>query len=42
MTPDNKFVRDINKSWQHLLASLESLLGTGESIVESHTWPEGM
>lgn len=40
-TPNSKMIHSVSQGWPHLLASLKSLLETGESLVESRTWPEG-
>jgi len=40
--PDSKLVDAVSQGWPHILASLKSLLETGESLVETRTWPEGM
>ncbi|MDP3492269.1 MAG: SRPBCC family protein [Hyphomonadaceae bacterium] len=37
----SKMINAVSQGWPHLLASLKSLLETGESLVESRTWPEG-
>lgn len=39
--PNSKMISSVSQGWPHLLASLKSLLETGESLVESRTWPEG-
>lgn len=39
--PDSKLIAGVSSGWPQLLASLKSLLETGESILESRTWPEG-
>jgi uncharacterized protein YndB with AHSA1/START domain len=39
--PDSKFIQAVSNGWSHLLASLKSLLETGESLVETRKWPEG-
>lgn len=39
--PNSKMINSVSQGWPHLLASLKSLLETGESLVESRTWPEG-
>ena len=31
----------VSTGWPHILASLKSLLETGESLVETRAWPEG-
>jgi uncharacterized protein YndB with AHSA1/START domain len=40
--PDSKFIEAVSSGWPHILASLKSLLETGESLVETHRWPEGL
>lgn len=40
--PDSKLVEGVSSGWPHILASLKSLLETGESLVETRTWPEGV
>jgi uncharacterized protein YndB with AHSA1/START domain len=40
--PDSKFIGAVSTGWPHILASLKSLLETGESLVETRKWPEGM
>jgi uncharacterized protein YndB with AHSA1/START domain len=40
--PDSKFIRAVSGGWPHILASLKSLLETGESLEETRHWPEGM
>ncbi len=39
--PDSKLIGAVSEGWPHILASLKSLLETGESLVESRNWPEG-
>jgi uncharacterized protein YndB with AHSA1/START domain len=39
---DSKFIQGVSNGWPHLLASLKSLLETGESLVETRRWPEGV
>jgi hypothetical protein len=39
--PGSKFLEAVSGSWPHILASLKSLLETGESPVETREWPEG-
>lgn len=39
--PDSKIIGAMSQGWPHLLASLKSLLETGEPLVESTKWPEG-
>lgn len=38
----SKFIEAVSTGWPHILASLKSLLETGESLAETRTWPEGM
>ncbi len=38
--PNSKFLRAVSNGWPHILASLKSLLETGESLVETREWPE--
>jgi uncharacterized protein YndB with AHSA1/START domain len=40
--PDSKLIAGVSTGWPQLLSSLKSLLETGESFVESRTWPKGM
>jgi uncharacterized protein YndB with AHSA1/START domain len=40
--PDSKLVKTLSNGWPHLLASLKSLLETGESLVETRHWPKGL
>lgn len=39
--PDSRFIDAVSHGWPHILASLKTLLETGESLVETRTWPEG-
>lgn len=39
---DSKFIEAVSSGWPHLLASLKSLLETGESFEETRRWPAGM
>jgi len=39
--PNSKVIAAMSEGWPHLLASLKSLLETGEPLVESTKWPEG-
>ncbi|MGD9722235.1 MAG: SRPBCC family protein [Pirellulales bacterium] len=39
--PDSKLIQAVSGGWPHILASLKSLLETGESLVETRRWPEG-
>jgi uncharacterized protein YndB with AHSA1/START domain len=38
---DSKFIQAVSTGWPHILASLKSLLETGESLAETRRWPEG-
>ena len=40
--PDSKLIASISTGWPHILSSLKSLLETGEPLVETSKWPEGM
>jgi uncharacterized protein YndB with AHSA1/START domain len=40
--PDSKFIAAVSQGWPHLLASLKSLLETGESLEETRQWPKGI
>jgi uncharacterized protein YndB with AHSA1/START domain len=40
--PDSKLIDAVSSGWPHILASLKSLLETGESLEETRRWPEGM
>jgi len=37
----SKLIEAVSSGWPHILASLKSLLETGESLVETRKWPEG-
>jgi uncharacterized protein YndB with AHSA1/START domain len=39
--PESKFIDAVSNGWPHILASLKSLLETGESLVETRTWLKG-
>ena len=39
--PDSKLIGAVSEGWPHLLASLKSLLETGEPLEETRRWPEG-
>jgi uncharacterized protein YndB with AHSA1/START domain len=39
--PGSKLIEAVSNGWPHILASLKSLLETGESLVETRQWPEG-
>ncbi len=38
----SKLIKGVSNGWPIILASLKSLLETGESLVETRTWPKGM
>src|SRR5262249_45495783 len=38
--PGSKFLEAVSGGWPHILASLQSLVETGESLVETREWPE--
>ncbi len=40
--PGSKLIEAVSQGWPHLLASLKSLLETGEPLVETTKWPEGV
>ena len=40
--PDSKLIQAVSGGWPLVLASLKSLLETGESLVETRRWPKGM
>jgi uncharacterized protein YndB with AHSA1/START domain len=40
--PGSKLIEAVSNGWPHLLASLKSLLETGESLEETRQWPKGM
>jgi hypothetical protein len=35
----SKFIEPVSTGWPHILASLKSLLETGESLEETREWP---
>jgi hypothetical protein len=35
----SKFIEAVSTGWPHILASLKSLLETGESLEETREWP---
>jgi uncharacterized protein YndB with AHSA1/START domain len=41
-TPDSKSIGMASQGWPLILASLKSLLETGESLEETRRWPKGM
>ena len=40
-TPGSKLIEMVSQGWPHILASLKSLLETGESLEETRHWPKG-
>ena len=40
--PDSKVIAEVSNGWPLILASLKSLLETGESLEATRTWPKGM
>jgi hypothetical protein len=40
--PDSKVIEAVSDGWPSLLASLKSLLETGEPLAETTRWPEGI
>jgi uncharacterized protein YndB with AHSA1/START domain len=40
--PDSKLIQGVSSGWPVILASLKSLLETGESLEQTRRWPEGM
>ena len=38
----SKLIEATSSGWPHILASLKSLLETGESLMETRRWPEGV
>jgi uncharacterized protein YndB with AHSA1/START domain len=38
----SKFIEAVSGGWPMILASLKSLLETGESLIETRKWPEGI
>jgi uncharacterized protein YndB with AHSA1/START domain len=39
--PDSKFIQAVSNGWPMILASVKSLLETGESLEATRRWPEG-
>jgi uncharacterized protein YndB with AHSA1/START domain len=39
--PGSKLIGAVSGGWPHILASLKSLLETGESLEETRHWPKG-
>jgi uncharacterized protein YndB with AHSA1/START domain len=40
--PKSKLIEAVSQGWPHILASLKSLLETGESLEATREWPKGM
>jgi uncharacterized protein YndB with AHSA1/START domain len=40
--PGSKLIEAVSSGWPHILASLKSLLETGESLEETRHWPKGV
>jgi uncharacterized protein YndB with AHSA1/START domain len=40
--PDSKLIEAVSSGWPMILASLKSLLETGESLAATRKWPEGV
>jgi uncharacterized protein YndB with AHSA1/START domain len=40
--PDSQLIQAVSGGWPHILASLKSLLETGESLAETRHWPTGV
>jgi uncharacterized protein YndB with AHSA1/START domain len=38
--PESKLIEAVSGGWPHILASLKSLLETGESLAETRHWPK--
>ena len=39
--PNSTLIEKVSHGWPHILASLKSLLETGESLEETRHWPKG-
>lgn len=39
---ESKLVKAVSNGWPHILASLKSLLETGEALAGTDRWPEGI
>lgn len=39
--PESKLIGAVSQGWPAILASVKSLLETGESLAETRDWPEG-
>jgi uncharacterized protein YndB with AHSA1/START domain len=40
--PESKLIEAVSDGWPQILASLKSLLETGESLEATRSWPEGI
>lgn len=40
--PESKVIATVSSGWPHILASLKSLLETGESLEATRRWPHGL
>jgi uncharacterized protein YndB with AHSA1/START domain len=40
--PGSKLIDGVSQGWPHILASLKSLLETGEPLEETREWPKGL
>ena len=40
--PQSQLIEKVSGGWPHILASLKSLLETGESLEETRRWPQGV
>ncbi len=40
--PNSKLIQAVSGGWPHILASLKSLLETGEPLEETRHWPKGV
>ena len=40
--PDSRLIGAVSNGWPHILASLKSLLETGESLPETREWPKDL
>ncbi len=38
--PDSKFIKAVSGGWPLILASLKSLLETGDSLEQTRQWPD--
>ncbi|MFN3653690.1 MAG: SRPBCC family protein [Armatimonadota bacterium] len=39
--PDSQVIAVMSEGWPHLLASLKTMLETGDPLIETTKWPEG-